>query len=576
MPLDYFMALGVPGTDALVSDADTLSALGMIYWDDPIANPQGLPIGLTVDRGRTDAELQLGMNCSACHVTEIQVGDRTALVDGGVSHFDFWSFMTTLQTALQVTYDDQAEFDRFLARLTARQDLVTQPDQVRARLRQVLREHQDWDFRNHTTAIPGPGRVDALNVILNQVTAGMLQRPENAREPDAPVSYPYLWDAPYLDVVQYNGVVPNAGAGALGRNIGQVLGVFGQVDMALGAVPVGYDSSVNVNHLIALEERLETLTSPAWADFAQTGLLPDLDGALLTAGAQVYDQQCAACHSVIDPKDRGPLASIKVPTFDLASIGTDPGAALSFAAREVVTGPLEGRKIGVVTGDAFCEVTHGNAVLAHVVAGVMLHNFSDDWHMIAAASRDIVESSLHSKMSHIGQSMRRMLGLASQEQDPAPIDYGAVMDALAAKGLSEEQITAELEKLSDNNAALFDELVRDHFAYHGEDQICMQNLQTAQYRARPLNGIWATGPFLHNGSVPTLADLLRPADQRPARFAVGAGGFDPVNVGFVTDAAEGAFMFDVTQTGNSNAGHEFGVDLSDTDRAALLEYFKSL
>jgi len=575
LPLDYFLSLEQPGGAAPFLDRGYLSDLGMIFWEDPVANPQSLPIGLTVDTGRLGNEPQLGMNCSACHVTQIRVGDKVALVDGGVSHFDFWRFMASLDAALTETARDEARLQRFVERLAARDHLVTDLAQVRARLEQIIAERQQWQTRNHTEIEPGPGRVDALNVILNQVTAGMLGRPENARTPDAPVSYPALWDAPYLDVVQYNGVVPNAGAGAIGRNVGQVLGVFGQVDLAEGTLPPGYSSSVNVTHLMALEERLETLTSPSWNDFVAAGTLPALDENLVRAGEDIYQSECASCHSVIDREDRGDLASIPIQTFDLGTIGTDPAAALGFAAREVVTGPVEGRQIGVVTGPQFCDVTHGNAVLAHVVAGVMLNHISEDGMAVVEAAEDALSSSIHDMLADFGNSVRSALGFATEEKEDVPPGYSAMIDAMAADGLSEKEIAARLSEMSSNSAALFDELVRDHFQYHGSERACMEVLQTAQYRARPLNGIWATGPFLHNGSVPTLADLLRPTPERPARFFVSNGIFDPVNVGFVS-GQEGGFLLDTSIPGNANGGHEYGVALSESDRQALLEYLKSL
>lgn len=575
LPLDYFLALEQPTSVSLFSDRAFLESLGMIYWDDADANPEMLPVGLTVDRGRLGSEPQLGMNCSACHVTEIRVGDSVVLVDGGVSHFDFWGFMTALDTALRVTAQDDERLRRFVGRLAERDHLVTEADQITARLQQIISDREDWRRRNDTDIIPGPGRVDALNVILNQVTAGMLERPENARVPDAPVSYPALWDAPYLEVVQYNGVVPNAGAGAIGRNVGQVLGVFGQVDLAEGTLPPGYNSSVNVTHLMALEERLETLTSPSWSDLVEAGALPALDPRLVEAGQVIYQRQCASCHAVIDRTDRGELASIEVQTFDLGTIGTDPAAALGFAAREVVTGPIAGRQVGVVTGPEFCEVTHGNAVLAHVVAGVMLNHFGDDRRAIIQAAESVAVSSIHQRLVGLGSSIRSALGLDGDEK-PVPPDYGTMIDAMAAEGLPQDEIAARLAATSGDSSALFNELVRDHFNYHGEDQTCMEVLQTAQYRSRPLNGIWATGPYLHNGSVPTLADLLLPASERPKRFPVANARFDPVNVGFVSEASDGAFVLDTSIPGNANSGHEYGVTLSVQDRLALLEYLKSL
>jgi hypothetical protein len=574
IPLNYFLSLDQPGNAEPFLDHDYLSDMGMIFWDDPVANPHSLPIGLTVDTGRLGNEAQLGMNCSACHVTQIRVGDEVALIDGGVSHFDFWRFMSSLDAALVETSQDEARLQRFVERLAARDHLVKDPGQVRARLGQIISERDQWQARNHTEIEPGPGRVDALNVILNQVTAGMLGRPENARTPDAPVSYPALWDAPYLDFVQYNGVVPNAGAGAIGRNVGQVLGVFGQVDLAEGTLPPGYNSSVNVTHLMALEERLETLTSPSWNDFVAVGTLPPLDASLVEAGQVVYQSECASCHAVIDREDRGDLASIPIQTFDLGTIGTDPTAALGFAAREVVTGPVEGRQVGIVTGPEFCDVTHGNAVLAHVVAGVMLNHLGDDRLAVVQAAETTISSSVHRRLVGMGNSIRAALGL-DVEENTAPPDYGTTIDAMVAEGLSEDKIAARLTEASSNSAALFDELVRDHFQYHGSEQTCMEVLQTAQYRARPLNGIWATGPFLHNGSVPTLADLLRPASERPTQFVVSNGAFDPVNVGFAS-GGDGGFLLDTSVPGNANGGHEYGVGLTEADRRALLEYLKNL
>jgi hypothetical protein len=106
------------------------------------------------------------------------------------------------------------------------------------------------------------------------------------------------------------------------------------------------------------------------------------------------------------------------------------------------------------------------------------------------------------------------------------------------------------------------------------------------YRARPLGGIWATPPFLHNGSVPSLYQMLLPADQRDKTFYVGSREFDPKNVGFTTAKFDGGFQFRTDVPGNSNAGHQFrsaplgngviGPELSDDERWAIIEYLKTL
>ena len=108
------------------------------------------------------------------------------------------------------------------------------------------------------------------------------------------------------------------------------------------------------------------------------------------------------------------------------------------------------------------------------------------------------------------------------------------------------------------------------------------------YKARHLAGVWATGPFLHNGSIPTLYDLLKPAGDRPRIFNVQSREFDPGKVGYESVRARNRFgqprkcrineqqCFDTTLTGNSNAGHLYGTDLNEGDRFALLEYLKIL
>jgi hypothetical protein len=111
---------------------------------------------------------------------------------------------------------------------------------------------------------------------------------------------------------------------------------------------------------------------------------------------------------------------------------------------------------------------------------------------------------------------------------------------------------------------------REAIAHHSKNE------PQLQYKARPLNGIWSAAPFLHNGAVPNLYEMLLPASQRSKQFAVGRREFDPVKVGFITEATEGTFVFDTTAKGNSNAGHEFGGHFSDAERWQLVEYLKSL
>jgi mono/diheme cytochrome c family protein len=105
------------------------------------------------------------------------------------------------------------------------------------------------------------------------------------------------------------------------------------------------------------------------------------------------------------------------------------------------------------------------------------------------------------------------------------------------------------------------------------------------YKAAPRDGVWATAPFMHNGSVPNLYEMLIPAKERTKKFYVGRE-FDPVKVGIDTSGKSGSFLLDTALVGNSNAGHSFeagprgngviGPLLTDEQRWALVEYLKSI
>lgn len=99
---------------------------------------------------------------------------------------------------------------------------------------------------------------------------------------------------------------------------------------------------------------------------------------------------------------------------------------------------------------------------------------------------------------------------------------------------------------------------------------------TGGYVSRSLAGVWASPPYLHNGSVPTIYDLLLPAAKRMVRFPLGHRDYDPRKLGFTTDVPQPQFVFDTTSQGNGNQGHEYGTDLDEEGRWDLIEYLKTL
>ncbi|MBO3457477.1 cytochrome c [Aetokthonos hydrillicola Thurmond2011] len=130
------------------------------------------------------------------------------------------------------------------------------------------------------------------------------------------------------------------------------------------------------------------------------------------------------------------------------------------------------------------------------------------------------------------------------------------------------------ETLSNQNTLFTD------ISYQGVNQRFNHFRKTNGYASMPLDGIWLRSPYLHNGSVPSLRDLLEAPEKRPQEFYRGYDVFDQKNVGFVSNvAAEGDhdfFKFDTKLPGNSNSGHLYGTDLSSEEKEALVEYMKKL
>ncbi|MDX8391581.1 MAG: di-heme-cytochrome C peroxidase, partial [Mariprofundaceae bacterium] len=158
--------------------------------------------------------------------------------------------------------------------------------------------------------------------------------------PDAPVSYPFLWDIPQHDYVQWNGIVANAGVGPIGRNAGQVIGVFGTLDWQeqdhwdistlLGgqgsAGPwVNFKSSLNVRNLRRVETQLSKLQSPQWPEDILGKINRDnsiRDKPSASRGKPIFNKYCASCHAEINRSD--PKRRVVAQMTRVSSVGTDP------------------------------------------------------------------------------------------------------------------------------------------------------------------------------------------------------------------------------------------------------------
>ncbi|MGH8767954.1 MAG: hypothetical protein ACREVT_07170 [Burkholderiales bacterium] len=148
-------------------------------------------------------------------------------------------------------------------------------------------------------------------------------------------------------------------------------------------------------------------------------------------------------------------------------------------------------------------------------------------------------------------------------------------------GQPNEDLGTDVERIRAFTSELADALNR-----LGTDTWTLRNFKLQDgYVNTLLDGIWLRAPYLHNGSVPTLRDLLNEPARRPKRFCRGSDVYDWKNVGFVTPPMAGKkgaescgefFLYDTAVPGNSNRGHLYGTYLGEKEKQALIEFLKTL
>jgi hypothetical protein len=359
--------------------------------------------------------------------------------------------------------------------------------------------------------------------------------------PDAPASYPFLWDLPQRDYVRWDGLASNRGRSLIERNTGEMIGAFATLDWTEGSGGTlnslisgqksRFESSVNVHNLRQLERHLERLQSPEWPK----DILPAIDVERSERGKLLFGEHCASCHSTIQRSEAD--HDVTVHFIRLTEVRTDPKMTVNAAYYEGPSGFL--RNAYVSSGGSTVLIKERERVAA----------------LLTRATLSVVATPNPNK-------------------------------SLVQRGLEEaDDVLAWLLSNSSKQGNYVPDPIADSHAF------------LPSYQARSLNGIWATAPYLHNGSVPTLYDLLLPTnpedaknpspavtcsplppdvEYRPCKFMVGSHEFDPEKVGLKSTGYDG-FVFNTKLPANSNAGHQYGTrSLLKEQRLDLLEYLKTL
>lgn len=615
IPYDFFIALEQVDSDVLFRDNRHMDYFRYLPQKPTFFNPDGLPVGFTKEYYRQMN--YVGFTCAACHTGQVNYRGQAIRIDGGPAKADIVGFLLALEKAMVQTRQAAGKRLRFTERILAlRSDFVDEE--------QVIRELNRWTTKielynriNHSELDYGYARLDAFGRIYNRVlqyvldksqlrsillemldendqpllTSGQIDNALDAindtiigddeflliverlmssapgapalndeamhrirdvifNEPNAPVSYPFLWDIAHSDYVQWNGLAGNGAVGPLARNAGEVIGVFSILDwsaqspgFSLSAFLTGqrkklkhvdFTSSIDLVNLQRLESQLKSLTSPVWPE----AILGEIDRDKAARGKRIYARYCQACHEVIerDAWDRMVIAKLS----DIDLIGTDPTMAENSVNYTGRSGNFKYTYQDTTVGPLVLEDTAPVIqILTSVTTGVVTSADPDKYLL-----RRWLDWMYTLGMSFFDNNIQYSVKAGQYRPDTTTRPY----DSLLA------------------------------------------------YKARSLNGIWATAPYLHNGSVPTLYDLLLPAkrpgdpeegEYRPDTFLVGSREFDPEKVGFKSEGYDG-FLFRTDLKGNFNNGHEYAAGrtpqpdgtvlpaLDRTQRNALLEFLKTL
>lgn len=616
IPYDFFMALQDPATGKVFHSSDTVYGYGYLPQVATRSNPDALPVGFVKDTYKGTAFI--GFTCAACHTAQVNYKGVAMRIDGGPAGSDMDSFLQDMGQAMVATQKNDAALGQFVQRVLARKGDYSSRKAVEDDLKKYSQRLEMYNVINRSATRYGYYRLDAFGRIynrvlehvitqeqLNSVMQGMVRDHEMTQAeldeivnqkgddnvltgkhrdhlvlrlsqvlplktmlklrnrifnpPDAPVSYPFLWDIPQHDYVQWNGIVPNADLGPIGRNAGEAIGVFATLDWAqergfsLSAIingqglkwnHINFDSSVNVHNLRLMEHHLESLESPQWPEdiFGK-----NIDKESSRRGEKLFGDFCAGCHTNINRAD--PKRRVVASMTKQAEVGTDPKMASNSFSYNGLSGILRN---GYTTSG-------GGPVLINERAPV------------------------------------------------AALLTKATLSVVATPSANKNWIRRGLDWADDLITSFLSNNIKPSIKQGNYDPDTTANPYASlnAYKGRSLNGIWATAPYLHNGSVPTLYDLLLPQNPedakdpikaarcvpnpnyRPCKFMVGSREFDPVKIGLRSDGYEG-FSFNVRLPGNSNGGHEYGTrgitlpngekrgPLTPEERMDLLEYLKTL
>ncbi|WP_417702488.1 di-heme-cytochrome C peroxidase [Pseudomonas sp.] len=531
---DWFSALEMPFGTEKFARLDYLARFG--FLTDPgqrpsDLNPGNLPVGFTRHQDSESGEHFLDISCAACHTGELRYKGQAVRIDGGAALHSLASTVPTLRgggfgqalgMSMAFTYYNPLKFRRFAQQVLGDQ-YPQGRDQLREDFKQVLDRLLATAFNDwHRDLYPTEEGFGRTDAFGRIANTVFGDVLDDANYRVSNAPVSY----PQLwDIWKFDWVQWNGSAmQPMARNVGEALGVGASLHLLdeHGKGVAEADRYASSVRLHDLYTLEETLKRLQPPKWPEA-VFGKVDLPLASRGKALYTENCAYCHAP-DPKPREQrLAPSRDPEWKMRVVPTSI----------VGTDPT--------TADNIAD-----------------HRF------------DI--SRLGWTKAELSRLDVKLFGSSLDE-----VDFKSIS---SAKGLA--YITAYVENRAYQDAGIGPQQRKEMDGYG----LPIGVQEKRGYKARPLDGIWATPPFLHNGSVPNLFELLSPVYERQAQFWVGDFEFDPVRVGYRSDKFPGGFLLDTRVTGNGNGGHEFrdgcrqegviGRALSPDERLALIEYLKVL
>lgn len=493
IPLSWFLALEQPrngllavpfGSEGLFSDEEYLRRFGFITGQNSPHNPHKLPVGLATTPFQTIPGIQnkqtaVGFTCAACHTGQIRHNNIDYIIEGGAATTDLGLLTKALAAAVGQTFASSkipvfnGRFDRFAKKVLKEGYNATSMLALKADLQSLALALAKEP--NEIEVIEGFTRLDAVNRIGNQVFALDPDRYENYVAINAPVAYPHIWTASWFDWVQYDGSIMQP----LVRNAGEALGVRTSLNTTAQPGQKRFTSSAPIGNLSWIEESLAGATapidgrkfsgllSPPWPDS-----FPAIDQAKAEQGKALYRKHCQSCHlpplnsdEIWSDKYFAPItyyvngeekqtseSVLKLKMVALDQIGTDPAQAKILHDRTVNTA---------------ADVNPANPVYSNAM-GI------DAEVCVPAALKP--QSPFNETMYRNEQPALVNVNVSDGPEINFALALGAVVQQSNDVWLQQNYISDELKSY-----------------YQGDRPNCLR--AGSGYKARPLNGIWATHRF---------------------------------------------------------------------------------